>query len=284
MTHQNIKKYLIFCLVISLFSSFREKEISWVAIGDSITYLNDHLDETGNRVSKGYLTRVTDQLPAMHYINQGHNGWTSGGIAEHINNLALVKADVYSIFLGTNDWWAGRPVGKLEDYKTNVGNTCLFGSFRIIIDKVRALNPIAKIVLITPMQRVDFVYISDPNNNAYGSYKKKNGQSLEEFANAILAIGRYEGLPVVDLYNQPALAIKHLMKFKRLKNQKTGAYENFKFPQSTNMIFNPKTDDYPYPPNAVNVAYDGLHPSDKGNKIIAKQLVQAFKKLDISSE
>ena len=284
MIHQNIKKYLILCLVISLLSSFREKEINWVAIGDSITYLNDHLDETRNRVSKGYLTRVTDQLPNLRYINQGHNGWTSGGIAEHIDDLGLVKADVYSIFLGTNDWWAGRPVGKMEDYKANVGNTSVFGSFRIIIDKVRVLNPEAKIVLITPMQRVDFVYLLDPNNNAYGSYKKKNGQSLEEFANAILAIGKYEHLAVVDLYHQPALAMKHLMNFKRLKNPETGKYQNFKFPQSTGIAFNPKTDKYPYPPEAVNVTFDGLHPSDKGNKIIAKHLVKAFEKLGISAE
>ena len=55
------------------------------------------------------MTRVVEKLPGIHYINQGHNGWTSGGIAREIENLGLVKADVYSVFLGTNDWWqAGR--------------------------------------------------------------------------------------------------------------------------------------------------------------------------------
>src|SRR4029079_4790217 len=102
-----MKKIVITIVVFCLFASFSPKEITWVAIGDSITYLNDHANETGNRITKGYMTMVAEKLPGIHFINQGHNGWTSGGIADSINNLGLVKADVYSIFLGTNDWWQG---------------------------------------------------------------------------------------------------------------------------------------------------------------------------------
>jgi lysophospholipase L1-like esterase len=273
-----VKKYLIVVLAV-LLTSFTKKEVTWIAIGDSITYLNDHLDETGNRVTKGYLTRVTEQLPNLRYINQGHNGWTSGGIAEHIDSLGLVKADVYSIFLGTNDWWAGRPVGTIDDYKNAAGNTTVYGSFRIIISKIRDLNPEAKIVLITPMQRNDFVYLFDANNNAYGSYKKKNGQSLEDIANAITAIGKYEKVTVIDLYHDPSLKMENLVNFKRLKNPQTGAYVKYAYPLSTLIPYNPKTDEYPYPPEAINFTYDGLHPSDKGNAIIATSVIKAFKQL-----
>jgi lysophospholipase L1-like esterase len=274
-----MKKYLIILLAVFLLSSFTQKEVTWVAIGDSITYLNDHADETGNRVTKGYLTRVTEQLSNIKYINQGHNGWTSGGIADNIEKLGLIKADVYSVFLGTNDWWGGRPVGTIADYKNAAGNTTVYGSFRIIINKIRQLNPQAKIVVITPMQRNDFVYIADANNNAYGSYKQKSGQSLEEFASAILAIGKFEDIPVVDLYHNPALKLENLVKFKRLKDPKTGLYVNYTYPQSAEIPFNPKNDDYPYPANAINLTYDGLHPSDKGNAIIAKAVINAFKQL-----
>ena len=34
--------------------------ITWCAIGDSFTYLNDHLDETCYRLKKGYLTRILE--------------------------------------------------------------------------------------------------------------------------------------------------------------------------------------------------------------------------------
>ena len=261
---------LLLLIGIVLFSSFTEKEIVWVAIGDSITYLNDHPDETGNRVTKGYLSRVVDELPNLRYVNQGHNGWKASDIASKIEGLGLVKADIYTVFLGTNDWWGGRPVDSVS------------GSFRIIINKIRQLNPVAKIVLITPMQRSDFVYLLNPGNNAYGSYKNKNGQSLEMFADAVIAIGKREHIPVVDLYHDPRLKLKHMVNFKRLKDPATGEYVNYRYPQFTEIPFNPQSDEYPYPPAAVNITYDGLHPSDKGNEIIAKKVIKSFRQAGLA--
>ncbi|MEP7279139.1 MAG: SGNH/GDSL hydrolase family protein, partial [Bacteroidota bacterium] len=243
-----MKKVFVLSIVLLALSSFLvPRTLVWVAIGDSITYLNEHTDETGKRVNKGYMTRVKEKLSGIEYVNQGHNGWTSGGIAASIEKLGLVKADVYSVFLGTNDWWQGRPVGSISDYKDNTGNATVYGSFRIIINKLRSLNPDAKIILITPMQRADFVYINDMKNNAYGSYKPKNGQTLQEFATAITAIGKYEHFELVDLYNKRGMGIAQLVKYKRLKDPKTGAYKNYPYPDFINIPFNPVTDEYPYP-------------------------------------
>jgi lysophospholipase L1-like esterase len=273
-----MRPIIILLALTCIITSFQSKEITWVAIGDSITYLNEHPDETGNRITKGYMTLVTGKLPNIHYVNQGHNGWTSGGIADEIENLGLVKADVYSIFLGTNDWWHGRPLGNLSDYTQNTGNETVYGSFRIIINKLHSLNPDAKIILITPMQRVDFVYFNGMSNNAYGSYRKKNGQSLEQFAEAVSAIGKYEHAPVVDLYHAKGMGLKNLVKFKRLKDPQTGEYKNYRYPDFIDVPFNTATDQYPYPPEAIDITYDGLHPSDKGFKIIADKLVKVMKK------
>ena len=99
-----MKKVFILAISFCIITSFQKKPISWVAIGDSITYLNEHPEETGNRITKGYMTRVVEKLPHVRYTNQGHNGWTSGGIANAIEKLGLQKADVYAIFLGSNDW------------------------------------------------------------------------------------------------------------------------------------------------------------------------------------
>lgn len=273
-----MKKLLTMTVIICMITSFNQKEITWIAIGDSITYLNEHTNETGNRMTKGYMTRVTEELPNIHYINQGHNGWTSGGIADAIEELKLVKADVYSIFLGTNDWWTGHPLGNFADYLNNSGNTTVYGSFRIIIDKLRSLNKYAKIILITPMQRVDFVYINDMKNNAYGSYKDKNGQTLRQFADAIDSIGRHEHFQVVDLYNKRSLRLKKLVKYKRLKDPQTGVYKNYPYPEYIGIPFNPETDEYPYPVGAIDITYDGLHPSDKGYALIANMLLKIMKK------
>ena len=273
-----MKKSILLALVAFAAASFKPKAITWVAIGDSITYLNDHPDETGNRVTKGYMTMVTEKLSNIHFINQGHNGWTSGDIAEQVDSLGFVKADIYSIFLGTNDWWHGRPLGTFADYENNSGNATVYGSFRIIMNKLRSLNKNAKIILITPMQRSDFIHFENMANNAYGSYKEKNGQLLEQFAEAVKTIGKYEHADVLDLFHTPGMEVKNLVKFKRLKDSATGEYKNYPYPEYKDIPFNPKTDEYPYPKEAVDVTYDGLHPSDKGNKIIADKLINMMKK------
>lgn len=273
----SMKKIIPLIAIVFLSASFTPKKITWVAIGDSITYLNDHLDETGNRLQKGYLTRVTEQLPNIQYINQGHNGWTSGGIADSIDHLGIGKADIYSVFLGTNDWWQGRKTGTLADYKENTGNNTVYGSFRIIINKIKTLNANAKIILITPMQRTDFVYVADKHNNAYGCYKEKNNQSLAAFAAAVDSIAGYEHCAVTDLYNNSGITVSNAVKYKRLKDQQTGSYKNYTYPAYIGITFNPDTDEYPYPVDAIGTTYDGLHPSDQGCAIIAGMLVKVLK-------
>lgn len=274
-----MRNFFLIIIVFILHSAQPPREIRWVAIGDSITYLNDHLNETGNRVTKGYLTRVTETLPYIHYINKGYNGWTSGNIAENIDKLDLTKADVYSVFLGTNDWWRGRPLGRFSDYQNNNGNNTVYGSFRILINKLRQLNPSAKIILITPMQRSDFVYIANTKNNAWGSYKEKDGQTLKQFAGAILDIAKSERFDVVDLYNNSGMTQKNLVRFKRMKNPGTGVYKNYRYPAFISIPFNPESDEYPYPGDASGMTYDGLHPSDKGNQVIARMLIKIMKSI-----
>ena len=273
-----MKKLAILIVTIAIASSFSRKEISWVAIGDSITYLNEHPNETGNRITKGYMTRVVEKLPHVKYVNQGHNGWTSGNIAENIEKIGIPPADVYSVLLGTNDWWQGRPIGTLADYQNNTGYKTLAGAYRILINKIRSLNKEAKIILITPMQRGDFVYLNNMKNNAYGSYKEKQGQMLAQFAGAIDSIARYEHFALVDLYQTRSLRQEKMVKYKRLKEPISGYYKNYPYPSFIGIPFNPATDDYPYPVDAIDITYDGLHPSDKGYSIIANMLVKELKK------
>ncbi len=274
-----MKKLLILTLCIFVSLALAPRKISWVAIGDSITYLNDHQDETGNRVTKGYMTLISEKYPQVTYTNQGHNGWTSINIADKIEELGLVKADVYTVFLGTNDWWQGKPLGSISNYEQNTGSGTVYGAFGVIIRKLKQLNKKSRIILITPMQRGDFVYINNTKNNAYGSYKDKNGQTLEQFANAIVEIGKLEKIPMVDLYHDSGMNMDNIVNFKKLKDPSTGAYKNYNYPDFTEIPFSPETDEYPYPPEAVNMTYDGLHPSDKGYQVIADMLAAKWKGL-----
>lgn len=276
-----MKRILAGTLAFLVLAAFIEphRPLTWVAIGDSITYLNDHPDETGNRLTRGYLTDVVQKLDYIHYLNQGRNGWTTGNFAKSIEKLNIPAGDVYTVFLGTNDWWHSHRIGAWADYQNATGDSTIYGSMRVLIDKIHTLNKTAPIVLMTPMPRADFVYIRNATNNAYGSYKEKDGQTLEQVAEAILDIGRHEGFATVDLYHVKQLAVPHLVKFKRLKDTATGAYRDLPYPQYIGVPFDPKADEYPYPPEAVDMTYDGLHPSDAGCAVIANKLIKVLKKV-----
>ncbi len=145
-------------------------------------------------------------------------------------------------------------------------------------NKLRSLSPTAPIVLVTPMQRADFVYINDYKNNAWGSYKEKKGQTLEQVAAAVIDIAQHERLRCVDLYHDRRLAVRRLIHYKRLKDPQTGAYHDYPYPAYTSIPFDPATDEYPYPEAAMEMTFDGLHPSDRGNIEIAKKLTREIKK------
>ncbi len=278
-----MKKLLLLLLISLIITSFSEKKIKWIAIGDSITYLNEHPEEAGNRITKGYMTGVVEKLPQISYINKGFNGWTASRVAGEIEKLEIESADIYTVFLGTNDWWSSVPLGTLKDYTDNTGNKTFYGSYRIIINKLRSLNGKSDIVLITPMQRGDFVYFSNFKNNAYGSYKDKNGQSLAQFVEAVEIIGKQEKLKVVDLYNDSGITLENMVKFKRIKDQSTGQYVNLTYPDYVDKPFNPEKDEYPYPVESIAMTYDGLHPSDEGYAKITGMLVEIFSKLKINN-
>src|ERR1700761_3408617 len=105
-----MKKSICLLLTLLILASFApHRELTWMAIGDSITYMNGRPELSKNRISKGYMDDVVAKLPYVKFVNNGHSGWTAKGIADNIDNLDLVKSDVYSVFLGTNDWWTGLP-------------------------------------------------------------------------------------------------------------------------------------------------------------------------------
>jgi len=267
---------LLLILPLFLSSFIPPGEITWTAIGDSFTYLNDHLNESEYRVKKGWITRVTEEVPGLTYTNQGHNYWTSVEIAQKLDKFDLKPSDVYTIFLGANDWWVGVKLGNLDDYLNNTGPATVNGAFRVIIDRLRDLNPKAKIILITPMQRGDFVYILNSRINGYGSYRDKNGQSLESFADAVKAIGKADKMDVVDLYKERRLGLRQAVKFKYLRDPQTYEYKEYPYPDYVNVPFN-EADEYPYPVRAMDMTYDGIHPSDKGCAVIAELVAKVIK-------
>ena len=113
----------------------------WCALGTSITYLNDY-DKQG-RFEKGYMDRTMDQLHFAKMTNQG----VSGGCIRSAYDK-VIKADYYTIEHGINDWGQFTPVGTFDDYKNRTNNGSFAYWYRMVIDRICAVNPKAKIVML----------------------------------------------------------------------------------------------------------------------------------------
>lgn len=249
------------------------RNIDWCAIGDSFTYLNDHLDETDYRVTKGYLTRVCEKIPGLQYKNIGINGSTTEDWLE----VEIPEADFYTILLGTNDWAHEIPLGSEADFREKRSGTIL-GNLAVILEKVRSVSPQAEILVLNPVERADFVYIFNPvENHCRGSYRQAGGQWLKDIAMGIYDICVKNGIDVLDLYHLSGFTQENLVRFKQVKT--VNGYEKLSYPDYIDFGEDYMEGEQPYPPEAIGMTYDGLHPSDMGNEIIAKCLAEKMKEM-----
>ena len=170
----------------------RKMSGTWVSLGTSITWYNDNLKGMAGRgLSRGYQDRVRDVLAFDGFLNLGCNGGTVG------TQLGNVKAgDYYTIEHGINDWGHSVPVGTIADYRNpGAKNGTFCATYRKLVDKIRALNPQAKIILCTPRRGYGFHGYLPARCE-----EPKNGIYLREYADAVRAIAAEEGFPLVDFY------------------------------------------------------------------------------------
>lgn len=166
----------------------RKINAKWCALGTSITWYNDH----PNRFTKGYESRLLEQLKFSSWVNKGVNG---GCISSALNQVE--KADYYTIEHGINDWGNHIPVGTMDDYINNTNNGTFAATYRQLIERIFAVNPDAKIVLCTPRKGYGFSgYLPDH------WYDPLQGIYLKEYADIVREIAAYEGFPVADFFNE----------------------------------------------------------------------------------
>ena len=95
-----------------------------------------------------------------------------------------------------------------------------------------------------PVERADFVYLLDPENNAPGSYAPEHGLTLSDAAAAILKCCEAEGAATVDLHSLSGFTQDKLVKFKRLRQGET--YADLPYPDYIGHPFHPGKDEYEY--------------------------------------
>lgn len=168
----------------------RRVNARWCSLGTSITWLNDHTDSYP--ITKGYQTRVLEQLAFSSFTNKGVNG----GCIESART-AVSLADYYTIEHGINDWGHSTPVGTLQDYINDTRNGTFAANYRQVINTIFQRNPKAKVVLCTPRKAYGFNgYLPDH------WYDAKNGIYLREYADMVKQIAAYESFPVADFFEE----------------------------------------------------------------------------------
>ena len=132
---------------------------------------------------------------------QTNGGVWSSGIAPKVININK-NTDIIFIWATTNDWSGA--VSELGDINSEPGvNGSCCSALKYAIEYISENIPKARIIMITPTQRFNNNGKADADGgvNSKGLCVNTNNNSLEDYVNAMVEIGDYYGIHVVDLYH-----------------------------------------------------------------------------------
>ncbi len=173
--------------MVTQFGWDRWKGKRWATLGDSITAAN------------GYQPKVQTALGFAHVANHGRSGctMTAGGERDEGATVRVAQAmeetyDNVTMFAGTNDYRLSRPLGTVQRIGGPFDILTFRGAYQTAIEAVLGRNPRCRLNLWTPLQR---------DKDGYDTYARNDeGHRLEQYAEAVVELGRLYALPVLDLY------------------------------------------------------------------------------------
>jgi len=215
---------------------------SWASYGDSITYLNQFSDggwahyvsdyfETANHYTRGVggstisfntaYTFYCDEKgqtvsSSSSYDGIGHNCCFSSWDRIY-TTLNKIDIDMIIIMGGTNDFAAGYSLGDLSFSSSNSFDTAWIsssyynggdysiksfkGGLASTVMKIQALKPNCRVILATPLSgrtNTAMVNMTAPQIN-------RNGNTMEHFSNAVMEVGHFLSVPVIDIYGNTGI-------------------------------------------------------------------------------
>lgn len=227
-----------------------------------VAYLGDSITDPKNDGSKlkywNYLQDWLDITPLVY----GKSGRQWNDIPRQADLLKKEhgdSVDAIIIFIGTNDYNNGVPIGEWYEEKdeqvmyghgqpkqlvnrkrryTKMDGDTYRGRINIAIDKVKRMYPFTQIVLLTPIHRGQF-HRNEKNWQCAEDYTNRCGIYMDEYIEATKEAGNIWALPVIDI------------------NAISGLF--------------PMHDEHT--PYFKDGATDRLHPSDLGHERIARTLM-----------
>ena len=198
--------------------------------GDSIT---DPAQTNSQRVYWQYLADWLKWKPAVFGIS-GHSWSDMLGQIDRAEKAMGDEVDAVTIFLGTNDYAGGVPLGRWYDIvdgstnwwgKTipmkhrvlNRDRTTLRGRINLALERVRNRWPKVRVILFTPIHR-EYFRCSETNVQPAEDWPNISGLYIDDYVACIREAADIWGCVVIDLYRDsgllPRLDAQHREEFR----------------------------------------------------------------------
>ena len=271
MWHQTRRMVAVTLLLLMAVQVLPQSLIHHPWQGKRVAYFGDSITDPRNSGSKKkYWGFLNDWLQITPYV-YGVSGRQWNDIPRQTEKLLQEHGqdvDAIIIFMGTNDYNNGVPIGQWYDEKEeqvmyghgqpkklverkrrymSMDNNTYRGRINVAIDKVKRMYPTQQIVLLTPIHRAQF-YRNEKNWQCTEDYTNQCGIYMEEYIDAVKEAGNIWALPVIDL------------------NAVSGLY--------------PMMDEYSQ--YFADPQVDRLHPNDKGHERMARTLYYQLSTLPCS--
>lgn len=222
-----IKKMMRRLLTIIIFLSIMVPAMAQRLIhhpweGKRVAYFGDSITDPNNNGSTlkywNYLQEWLQITPCVY----GKSGRQWNDIPRQADQLKAEHGDsidAIMIFIGTNDYNAGVPIGEwftereeqvmagihepkhMVDRKHRypvMSDSTYRGRINKALDYVKRMYPQKQIVLLTPIHRAEF-YASDSNWQPREDYTNKCGEYIDAYVQSVKEAGNLWALPVIDL-------------------------------------------------------------------------------------
>ena len=216
-----MKRFLIYLLVAMMSVGAGAQTVMehpWK--GKRVAYFGDSITDPNNEGSKlKYWHYLQDWLSITPYV-YGVSGWQWNSIQRQADKLKAEHGDdvdAILIFIGTNDYNAGVPIGEWfterpERVMAGIGehmvdrrhrfpvmcDSTYRGRINKALDYVKRLYPTKQIVMLTPIHRSDF-HAGDRNWQPREDFTNKCGEYLDAYIQSVKEAGNIWAVPVIDL-------------------------------------------------------------------------------------
>lgn len=177
----------------------------WYALGDSIT---QGYRSSGSAISvtPHSWANITAKITGLNLRNLGvgGSGYAIAGTQldqktakAHVDDIDFSAADLVTLAYGVNDWKYDATLGSLSSVS---GDGTICGNMKYCIEKILDDNPLAKMIIILPLNCWGTTKNYGDYSTNYGlGYAFEHSGTLEQVCDAMKQVAAFYGIEVIDL-------------------------------------------------------------------------------------